>query len=157
MSPTLDQLVAGGWISPWVPELGPRRLPQRRLFVTKEFEKCAMQLGSDRQYETLLDYTLELQTVAADFVAGERIVTFMRRVDPPKGEGLMRISTTSLRLIGWCPAPQTLILAIVAKAKDTHGGGKLTALGKDVVKIRREMGVTEWAKGEYYELFQYQG
>lgn len=132
-------------------------MPKRRLFVSEGFAEWAGRLGAERQSRTLLDYNTELNTIAADFVAGERIVTFLTRVDPPTGEGLIRVKTTSLRLIGWCPEPQALILAIGAKAADTHGPGKvITALGKEVVRIRRKMGVTTWAKGEYYELFQYQ-
>lgn len=156
-SPTLSQLLDDSKIFAWIPDLGPRRNSKRRLYVTREFEEWANSLGTNRQQHTLLEAATELHAVAADFVAGEKIVTFIRRVDPPKAQGLLRINTNSLRLVGWCPEPQALILAMGGMAKDLHGPGKkLTLLGQSVVEIRRKLGVTKWEKGEFYELFRFE-
>lgn len=137
--------------------MGPRRLPKRRLFITKDFAEWAKQLDTAPRPHALLSHAGELDAIAAEFVAGERIVSFIRRIDPPTGQGLLRINTSSLRLAGWCPEPQAMILAAGAKADDTHGPGKkMAALGKLVIQIRREMGVTTWARGEFYELFRFE-
>eukprot|EP01012_Entosiphon_sulcatum_P059191 TRINITY_DN83526_c0_g1_i1.p1 TRINITY_DN83526_c0_g1~~TRINITY_DN83526_c0_g1_i1.p1 ORF type:complete len:158 (-),score=0.21 TRINITY_DN83526_c0_g1_i1:131-604(-) len=156
MSTILDDLVLRGRLSRWEPELGPRRLPVRRLFVTREFEAWASALPNTLQTSRrLVSPAAELNEIAASFVAGDKVVTFMHRIDPPKGEGLLRFNTTSFRLAGWCHAPQTLILARGALADATHGGGTtLREIGKSVVTIRRKLGFTAWETGEFYELFR---
>jgi hypothetical protein len=143
-------------VRPWTPDLGPRRLPVRRLFVTEEFAKWAAAIPSDLEVQQrLLKPATELDTIAADFVAGEKIVTFMRRIDPPKAQGVLRFNTSNFRLAGWCPEPQTLILAQGALASRMHGAGRpLTALGREVVRIRKAMGVLTWERGEFYALFR---
>jgi hypothetical protein len=155
MSPSLDDLVRLGKIKLWVPDLGPRRQPYRRLFVTGEFQTWAQSLSGERRGRSLLAPRVEIATIAADFVAGEKVVSFIHSISPPRGEGILRVNTTSLRLAGWCPAKQTLILGLGALADETHGPGRrLETLGREVVRIRRDMGVTQWAKGEFYELFR---
>lgn len=155
MSPSLSDLARKG-VLPWHPDLGPRRSPKRSLFVTREFAEWASTIDTDAEVvHRLLRPATELATIAADFVAGERIVTFIHRIDPPKGEGVLRLNTANFRLAGWCPEPQVLILACGELASRTHGPGRrLTALGKEVVRVRRELGVTQWAKGQFYELFR---
>lgn len=156
MSRSLNELLDLGLVTSWNPDLGPRRLPIRRLLVTEEFATWAEAIPQDLEVQQrLLRPRTELATIAADFVAGEKIVTFIHRIDPPRGQGLLRLNTPNFRLAGWSPEPQAMILAQGALASRMHGAGRpLTALGREVVRIRRAMGVTEWARGEFYELFR---
>lgn len=156
MSTHLDNLLRRGELSRWEPELGPRRLPQRRLFVTAEFAAWAQSLPDQlATSQRLVAPAAELNEIAASFVAGDKLISFIRKIDPPRAQGLMRLNTTSFRLAGWCPAPQALVLAQGATADATHGGGvRLSDLGKEVVRIRRKLGFTTWETGEIYELFR---
>ena len=143
-----------GQLLPWLPDLGPRRRPQRRLLVTREFQRWAQKQASSAAPSRLVSAQVELDEIAAQFVAGEKIVSFIHRIDPPKGQGVLRLNTASFRLAGWCGAPQTLVLAVGARAADTHGGSRrLSDIGKDVVRVRERLGLS-WEKGEFYVLFQ---
>ena len=160
MSTTLDNLVRLKTLIPWRPDLGPRRHSKRRLFVTKEFAAWAYALPDtlDTSRQRLVQPKVELNEAAASFVAGDKIVTFLHRIDPPKGQGVIRLNTPSFRLAGWCPAPQTFILAQGALADATHGeGGRLTLVGRKVVEIREDLGFTTWENGQIYELFRAEG
>jgi hypothetical protein len=127
------------------------------LFLTKEFAAWAESLPKtlETSRQRLVAPAVELAETAASFVAGEKIVTFMTRIDPPTGAGVLRLSTSSFRLLGWCPEPQALILAAGATADETHGGGvRLSDLGKRVVAIRKRLGFKTWERGAFYELFR---
>jgi hypothetical protein len=157
MSTTLDNLVQLGTLIPWRPDLGPRRHSKRRLFVTKEFAAWASALPDtiDTSRRRLVQPKVELNETAASFVAGDKIVTFLHRIDPPKGQGVIRFNTPSFRLAGWCPAPQAFVLAQGALADATHGGGvRLVDVGKKVAEIRDGLGFTTWETGQIYELFR---
>lgn len=156
MSPTLDDLIATGGLQPWYPDIGPRQR-ERRLFVTREFAAWAQTLSDVREGRHLLSPRAEVEATAAEFVAGEKLIAFIRRINPPKGEGVIRINTTRYRLAGWCPEPQVFVAALGADARAMHGAGRpLNALGREVVSIRNALGVQQSLLGEIYELFQSQ-
>jgi hypothetical protein len=140
---------------PWLPDLGPRRHSQRRLFVGKDFAKWAGTLSAQRLPLRMTSPKDELLQIAADFVAGEKVISFIRRIDPPRGQGVLRFCTPSLRIAGWCPEAQVMALVRGAMADKMHGAGRpLNKLGDEVVAERKRMGVTAWARGEIYELFR---
>src|SRR5690242_90708 len=103
MSTHLNELVRKGQLVEWKPQLGPRQLPMRRLLVTREFKKWLDGLPSHVTGSRLVSPLAELSEIAARFVAGKPIVTFMTRVDPPTGEGVLRLKTmtSSFGLLGW--------------------------------------------------------
>jgi hypothetical protein len=131
-------------------------MPFRRLMVTPEFAAWAQKQSTEKPPRRLLSPRGELEEIAAQFVSGAKVVSFIRRIDPPKGERILRLTTTSFRLAGWCPAEQTLVLAVGASADDTHGGVvRLSDMGKAVVAMRRALGLPS-IKGEFHDLFKAQ-
>ena len=102
----------------------------------------------------LVSPRVELNEIAAQFVGDEKVVSFIRRIDPPKGERILRLITTSFRLAGWCPAPQVLVLAVGVLADDTHSKKvSLRDVGKQVVHIRKTLSLPS-ISGEFHELFR---
>ena len=159
MSITLNKLLSQGKVLQWSPDLGPRDMPMRRLFITKAFEKWSINLPAKHSRKLrLLSPKAELMNIATEFVAGKKVITFIRRVNPPAGEGIIKLHTTSFRLFGWAPAPQALILARGAWVDETHGPhNKTKELAKQVVHDRKHLGLDDWEKGELYEIFRFEG
>lgn len=141
-----------------VSDLGPRRQVMRRLFVTQECARWVLELKElpDSGGGLLSPYA-EFFSVAADFIAGSKVGSIIKAVSPPRGEHIFRFQTASLRICGWCPEPQVLILTHGALADKTHGAARIisiTELGKKTVEQRREFGVTSWEVGGWHELFR---
>ena len=158
MSTSLNKLLSQGRVLQWSPDLGPRDMPMRRLFVTKAFEQWSINLPAKHSgHRRLVSPKAELMNIATEFVAGKKIITFIRRVNPPAGEGIIKMHTTSFRLFGWAPAPQALVLARGAWVDETHGSHNMTReIAKQVVRDRKGLGLKDWEKGEFYEIFRFE-
>lgn len=136
-------------------------MAERRLFVTHDFADWARSIPVQqaKRRMTLLDARTELVTVVADFVAGERIVGLINAITPPKRYlGILKMKSPNLRLVGWCPAPQALVLSHGALSDQTHKGGniRLSDLGKWAADARFKLGLKTWECGEIYDLFRFQ-
>jgi hypothetical protein len=156
MSTTLDVLVRKGIVQRFEPDLGPRRLPMRELFVTSGFVAWANSLSiSGQTGSRLVSPTAELSETAAMFVAGDKVVTVMRGIMPTK-HGVVRLFTTSFALLGWADGPQRLVLSRGITKAGSHQKGRLDQLRKDVVAERTSLGLN-WDGRPFHELFCYQG
>lgn len=158
MSTGIDKLVKQGQLLNWSPELPPGKLPKRRLLITKDFSSWAQNLPEEFEGKNrLLAPKVELETIVADFVSGARVISFIRSVNPPAGEGILKVHTSSFRLFGWPYAHQSLVLALGANVHATHGKGQpVKKLAKQAVTIRKKLGITEWTKGQLHELFRFE-
>jgi hypothetical protein len=109
MSTTLDVLVRKGVIQRFEPDLGPRRMPMRELFVTQGFVSWANALPNSLPIgNRLVSPAAEMNEIAAMFVAGDRVVTIMKGIMPTK-RGVIRLLTTSFAMLGWADGPQKLV------------------------------------------------
>lgn len=88
-------------------------------------------------------------------MAGRKVVTIMTAIDPPSGEGIVRLKTTSLGLLGWADAPQSLVLARGVTVDASHGSRALERLGREAASERRALGLN-WFRGDFYDLFRAQ-
>lgn len=155
MSRTLDELVRVGLVRLWAGDLGPRRMPNRRLYLSKEFEAWAEELSTEKPSGRLLAERVELDAVLAEFVAGRPLSNVILDVNPPAGEGIKKLKTQRFRLWGWAPAAQTLVLVLGARKDDIVRRVILEKdLGKQALALRNGMGVNESAKGHWSELFR---
>ena len=156
MSTTLDVLVRKGVVQRFEPDLGPRRMPMRELFVTAGFVTWAGALPNQMPVGSrLVSPAAEMDEIAAMFVAGERVITIMRGIMPTK-HGILRLLTTSFALIGWADGPQRLVLSRGASLDETHQPGMLAKLRSDAMAERRSLGLS-WDGRPFNELFCYQG
>lgn len=156
MSTSLDVLVRKGVVKRFEPDLGPRRLPMRELFVTRGFMSWADSLSSSPTVgKHLVSPAAELNETAAMFVAGDKVVTVMRGIMPAK-HGVVRLFTSTFALIGWADAPQRLVLSRGASIKESHQKGRLAQLRNEAVAERTSLGLS-WDGRPFYELFCYQG
>lgn len=154
MSSRLDEFVRAGRITEYKPDLGPRRWPVRRLFLMPEFEAWVEQLPDDAVIGArLVSPFAEFEAVAASFVAGEKVVNLMTAIDPPTGEGIVRLKTSSFGLLGWADAPQRLVLARGVSVDESHGSEKLEELGREAASERAQFGL-DWCRGHLSELFR---
>ena len=154
MSSLLDQLVRNGRIAEYTPDLGPRRWPARQLFLTPDFETWVDQLPDDAIVgDKLVAPFHEWEETAASFVAGAKVVNIMTAIDPPTGEGIVRLKTTSFGLLGWADDPQRLVLARAASIDETHGTDLLEQLGREAAEERESLGL-DWCRGHFHELFK---
>jgi len=77
----------------------------------------------------------------------------MTAIDPPTGEGIVRLKTTSFGLIGWADDPQRLVLSRGVSVDESHGTKKLEELGREAVAERTSLGLN-WCRGHFHELFK---
>jgi hypothetical protein len=153
MSQTLSDLLREGLIEPVSVLLGPRDQRFRSLYWTKGAFTW-WQSVSTLPSRSLSSFPEQLNQAFADFIAG-RPMTGMTKCDPPRGEGIWRLKTPDLRLYGWAPSQNTLILAsgelkqVLAKP----GPPKDRDLGRVVVSTRRGLGCSSWIVGEIYNVF----
>ena len=155
MSNHLDDLLRCGRISSVPVTLGPRDNIFRRMFWTTECEQWCMEIiGSQPHQPSKFPYDQQLNQAFADFVTG-RPLTGMTKCDPPKGQALWRIKTPDLRLYGWAPAQQTLILccAELKSVLKKPGPPKDKDLGNRVVAQRKDLGLNKPVYGEIYDVF----
>lgn len=156
MSTHLDVLVRKGVVRRFEPDLGPRRIAMRELFVTPEFIAWTGSLPTSMPIgNRLVSPAAELNEAAAMFVAGERVVTIMKGIMPTK-HGTVRLLTGSFALIGWADAPQRMVLSQGATLNQTHESGRLADLRNAAVAERKLLGLS-WDGRHFNELFRYQG
>lgn len=156
MSTHLHVLVRQGVVQRFEPELGPRRLAMRELFVTPGFIEWAGSLPNVVPIGSrLVSPAAELNEIAAMFVAGERVVTIMKGIMPTK-HGVVRLLTTSFALLGWADGPQRLVLSRGVSLDDSHKPGRLNKLRKETTAERKALGL-DWDGRSFHELFCYQG
>lgn len=155
MSTDLHRLVRDGLIRQVSGDLGPGQVPNRLLCVTKEFEKWAFSLPENLVTKRLLRPRVELEAIFAEFIAGSKVVSSLNWIMPAK-HGCIALQTPSLRMAGWVPAPQTLVLADGALVDEAHGSGLKTkpVLAESVKNQRASFGVSTWCRGEKHELFR---
>ena len=94
------------------------------------------------------------QPAFADFIVG-RPMTGMTKCDPPRGQGVWRLKTPDLRLYGWAPVHQTMVIA-AGELKRTlilPGPPKDRDLGKLVVSERKRLGFSDWKFGDVAHVF----
>jgi len=82
-------------------------------------------------------------------------MTGMTKCDPPKGGGVWKLHTPDLRLFGWPPTQNALILAAGEFKRALKGRGSPTyvELGKQVVNKRKQLRLGEALYGEIYSIF----
>jgi len=154
MSSRLDDLVRAGRIALCKVDLGPRRWPSRSLYLTPDFEAWIDELPDDATIASrLVSPFIEWESTAAAFIAGAKVVTLMTAIDPPTGEGIVRLKTTSFGLIGWADDPQRLVLSRGVSVDESHGTKKLEELGREAVAERTSLGLN-WCRGHFHELFK---
>jgi len=154
MSRGLDELLRAGLIFPVKVDLGPRRMPHRILYVSKDFGEWATTLSSDRRSKALQSERDELNTIFGEFIAGKKLANVLLDVNPPAGEGIKKLKTTSFRLWGWAHASQTLVLVLGARKADLASKAiREGSMGRRARDLRNAMGVREVASGTWYELF----
>lgn len=152
MSTDLDRALKQGLLRPVVPFLMPGKLPSRQLWATPEFDQWAATLPS-RAVTGSLTPIEELDAILARFVAGERVLSSLRWVTP-RGRGCVALHTPSLRLAGYVPGIQSIILCDGALVTESHGDGakNKNALAKAVIRQRSALRI-DWRVGELYEFF----
>ena len=156
MSTALDQLIRQGRVTEYTPDLGPRRWPFRRLVMTPDFENWVDQLPETTVVNSRLVSPFdEFEAVASSFIAGRKVVTIMTRIDPPSGEGIVRLKTASFGLLGWADAPQCLVLSRGVSIDASHGSRALELAGRQATAERRALGL-DWYRGEFFDLFRAQ-
>ena len=156
MSSRLDQLVREGRITDYKPELGPRRWAKRNLYLTPDFENWVEQLPEEMVVASRMVSPFdEFEAVAASFVAGRKVVTIMTSIDPPTGEGIVRLKTTSFGLLGWADGPDRLVLSRGVSIDASHGSRELERLGREAAAERMGLKL-DWFRGEIHDLFRAQ-
>lgn len=156
MSSRLDELVRNGRVSQYKPDLGPRRWAFRHIYFTPDFETWVEQLPDNAIIgNRLVSPFAELEAVAAAFIAGEKVVNIMTAIDPPTGEGILRLKTSSFGLLGWADEPQRLVLSRGVSTDESHGSKLLEELGREAVNERTGLGL-DWCRGHFHELFRAQ-
>lgn len=154
MSSRLDELVRAGRVTKYIPDLGPRRWAARELYLTPDFEAWVDRLPDDAVINNnLVSPFLEWEETSASFIAGAKVVTLMTRIDPPTGEGILRLKTISFGLLGWADDPQRLVLSRGVSIDESHGTQRLEELGHEAAAERRDLGL-DWCKGQFHELFK---
>lgn len=146
-------MLAKGEIFQIKPDLGPRRLPARQLYVTKEAKQWLDQLSTEFSGNSLLSERAEVEAIFAEFVAGQPL-TDLVEVNPPAGEGIKKLKTTRFRMWGWAYGRQIFILTNACTKKETKE--KLVRerdMGQKALNIRNGLGVFSSAKGHWSELF----
>lgn len=117
--------------------LGPREQRFRRLLWSREVSEWweSVKGLSSSSLATLPE---QLNQAFAEFIAG-RPMTGMTKCDPPKGQGIWRLKTPDMRLYGWAPASQTLVLLAAELKRNLvkPGPPKDRDLGVLVVQRRR--------------------
>lgn len=154
MSRTLSDLQRLVLIEPVPVMLGPRDQRFRRLYWTKEFHQWWVTV-EHLPSRSIVGMTDQLNQAFADFISG-RPMTGMARCDPPTGEGVWKIKTPDLRLFGWAPEKQVLVLAAgeLKRVLRLPGPPRDKDLGKTVVQRRRKLGVTIWVNGDLPNVFR---
>ena len=153
MSHHLSELVRKGLIEPVPVLLGPRDQRFRRLYWTKGASTWWLTV-SMLPSRSLASLPEQLNQAFADFIAG-RPMTGMTKCDPPRGEGIWRLKTPDLRLYGWAPCQNALIVAAgeLKQVLAKPGPPKDRDLGRVVVASRKQLGVSKWMIGEIYDVF----
>jgi len=153
MSRHLSDLVRKGLVEPVPVLLGPRDQRFRRLFWTKDAFTWWQTVATlpSRSLATLPE---QLNQAFADFIVG-RPMTGMTKCDPPRGQGIWRLKTPDLRLYGWAPEQNTMIIAIgeLKQVLAKPGPPKDRDLGRVVVAARRRLGFSNWLVGEIFNVF----
>lgn len=82
-------------------------------------------------------------------------MTGMTKCDPPRGQGIWRLRSPDLRLYGWAPAQNVMVIAAGELKQRLLQRGPPTDrdMGKLVVARRKSLGFTEWLSGEIYDVF----
>lgn len=154
---TLDELLSFGLIRQVRVPLLPGEMPERRLFITSEFGTWLDTLSrTQKSPNALLTERTEIATVFADFIAGRPRAGLIHDINPPKGQGIIRLRSTTFRLYGWCAATQTLLLAIGARKQDIKDKTAPTDAdnGRQVAAIRKGLACGEGLSGGWFELFR---
>jgi hypothetical protein len=153
MLPILHRLERSGAIVRVPVLLGARDLPSRDLWWTKGLIAW-WQNNQNKSSRALVGLPDQLNQAFADFISG-RPLTGITKIDPPKASGGWRLKTPDLRIYGWSPEPQKLILA-AAEFKQilaAPGPPKDKDLGKFVVAERKRLGFQRWEGGEQFRVF----
>jgi hypothetical protein len=155
MSINLHLLLEAGKLVQVRVALGPRRQPLRRILVTREFGEWSSSLSVERSPRAIVSERDELASAFSDFIGRAKLGGTITEVSPPKGEGLFKIKTPQLRLFGWAANPQTLVLAVGARKQDIVDRiESQRSCGARVVALRRSLGIQDWQKGPWYEVFR---
>lgn len=152
---SLDEMEAIGLVAKAFVPLQPGQQPQRILYVSPDFVQWLKALPVVAARRTLLSERAEVLTILADFVSGKKMAGFINNVDPPAGEGVLRLKTTSFRIYGWCPAPMTLLIHCAQRKDDIRK--KLCPsdanTGRAVAADRKAWG-SNVILGGWYDLFR---
>jgi hypothetical protein len=153
MSQHLSELVSNGLIEPVPVLLGPRDQSFRRLFWTKDACKWWHSVSA-LPSRSLASLPEQLNQAFADFIVG-RPMTGMTKCDPPRGQGIWRLKSPDLRLYGWAPSQNAMIVAAgeLKQRLAQPGPPKDRDMGKLVVNARKRLGFADWITGEIYNVF----
>lgn len=153
MSQHLSDLVRRGLIEPVPVLMGPRDQRFRRLYWTKDASRW-WQSVSELPSRSLASLPEQLNQAFADFIVG-RPMTGMTKCDPPRGQGIWRLKTPDLRLYGWAPCNNAMVLAAgeLKQRLAQPGPPKDRDMGRLVVATRRHLGFKHWMSGEIYDVF----
>lgn len=153
MSRILSDLLSEGLVERVPVLLGPRDQAYRQLFWTRDVCEWLYQ-HRNLTTRSLATIPEQANQAFADFIVGRPMIG-MTKCDPPKASGVWRLKTPDLRFYGWAPGSQTLVIVAAELKRELlkPGPPRDKDLGRRVMTIRKEFGITAWINGEIFNVF----